>query len=444
MIVQSVQEFSKYFIWNARGYLLPLTLAIPAAMVAISLVGYVYKNFSLIQKKLGEAKEFLVSSFTQKKGESDSEFRKRVVKNIFIGAACTTLFAGMVSACVVCPIMLLPSYLAIPSAVSGICLLGDALVNGKSYYKSLQEKVQSAKEWANDAFYPRAGESSKEASRRIAKNIALTVLGVVIIGGTIAAAAYGLYSLIHYALSQTVSAWDAYNLLPFQTPVVVFLEYAIVGVLHGVLAVKNWLQGNKAAAAFHFGNLVMSFAFPIYYLLDATPSAPMRIHHSFIGLSLALLPFKTLKAMGTTIMLDSALSFFSSLRGYDTNTRYGSKFELYDFMNFFLEHMSSYVSALAAMCGAEYAIDRILPKKEESEAIGSPNEKTKVNPAASGKKKTGVSSLPHLRIVGRPTQTAAIEKNDLYTKERSARSHRSERSVKSVSAAPYRRSTLSQ
>lgn len=442
--MESVQEFSKSFVWNARGYLLPLTLAVPAAMVAISLVGYVYKNFSLITKKMGEAKEFLVSSFTQKKGESDSEFRKRVVKNIFIGAACTTLFAGMVSACVVCPIMLLPSYLAIPSAISGICLLGDAFVNGKSYYKSFQEKVQSAKEWANDAFYPRAGESSQEATRRIAKNIALTVLGVVIVGGTIAAAAYGMYSLIHYALSQTISKWDPYNLLPFQTPVVVFLEYAVVGLLHGALAVKNWLQGNKAAAAFHFGNLIMSFAFPIYYLLDATPASPMRLHHSFIGLSLSLLPFKTMKAMGTTIMLDSSLYFFSSLRGYDTNTWYGNKFESYDFMNFFLEHMSSYFSALAVMCGAEYAIDRILPKKEKTEAIGTPNEKTAMDHAASGKKEEGRRKPPPPTTTRKPKPTAALEKNDLYTKERSARSHRSERSVKSVSAAPHRRSTLSQ
>jgi len=442
--VQSVQEFSKYFVWNARSYLLPLTLAIPAAMVAISLVGYVYKNFSLIKRKLGEAKEFLISSFTKKKGESDSEFRKRVVKNIFIGAACTALFAGMVSACVVCPIMLLPSYLAIPSAISGICLLGDALVNGKSYYKNLQEKVQSAKEWANDAFYPRDGESTKEASLRIAKNIALTVLGVAIVGGTIAAAAYGMYSLVHYALSQTISTWNTYNLLPFQTPVVVFMEYAVVGVLHGVLAVKNWLQGNKAAAAFHFGNLIMSFAFPIYYLLNATPSAPMRLHHSIIGLSLSLLPFKTMKAIGTTIMLDSSLYFLSSLRGYDTNVWYGNKFTSYDFMNFFLEHMSSYLSALAVMCGAEYAIDRILPKKEKPEAIGSPNEKMKeVAPDASGKKKMAVLSRPAPTAARRTKTTAAIGNNDLYTKEQSAKSHRSERSVKSAYAAPRRQSTLS-
>ena len=363
--MQSIQDFAKHFIWDARSFLLPLTLAIPAAMIAISLVGYLYKNISVIPKKICEAKDFLHAAFTQKKGESDPEFRKRVLKNIFIGASCTTLFAGMAFACVFCPFLVLPSYLAIPSAIAGICFLGDALVNGKSYCKNIQDKFQSAKEWAKDAFHARKGEPEHEAKRRIAKNIALTVLGVTVAAGVIAGAAYGAYSLIHYALCQNIGPWNVYDILPFQNPVVVFLEYAAIGVAHGALALKNILQGNKAAAAFHLANFAMSFAFPIFYLLDSSPTAPMRLHHSIIGLSLSLLPFKTMKALGTTITLDSALYFFSALRGYEA----GYKFIQYDFMNFFLDHMTTYIPALAAMCGAEYAIDRILPKAEKPKEI---------------------------------------------------------------------------
>lgn len=186
----------------------------------------------------------------------------------------------------------------------------------------------------------------------------LCALGATVAAGLTAAAIFGLYSIVHYALTHFSNIWTIYSLMPDQTPTVVFLEYAAVGALHGGLGMNKWRKGDKTGALFHFLSMGAAFAFPTYYFLAATPIAPMRLHHSFEGLALSLLPFNTAKAIGTTIALDSALYFFSPFGHYEAwNKRY-------DFMNILLANKETYIPALTAMGAAEYTIARILPKKE--------------------------------------------------------------------------------
>ena len=93
--------------------------------------------------------------------------------------------------------------------------------------------------------------------------------------------------------------WGLPSFLPWQTPAVVFAEYAAMGLIHGVQALQKWRSGDIASAVFHTLSAALGFVFPSYYLHH-----DMRLHHSFYGLLMMALPWRP-EFLGSVVTLDS-------------------------------------------------------------------------------------------------------------------------------------------
>ena len=131
---------------------------------------------------------------------------------------------------------------------------------------------------------------------------------------------YALVPLITNGFSWTVS-------LPWQTPAVVFGEYAALGLLHGYQAVSKWRHNEKASALFHSVAAIMGFVFPSYYL-----SHEMRLHHSSFGLLMMAIPSFPIQFLGSIITCDSSL--YLLYQNYCTT----------DFMNLFFANYPLFVN----------------------------------------------------------------------------------------------------
>lgn len=361
------------YAWKFQKMILPACLGIPIAMEAISLGKYCSQNSGAIKEKIMSAKQLIVDSFTRQEGETAEQFKIRVIKNILIGLGCFLLVSAAIGATVMAPFLVLPSFLAIPVAILGACAVGDLLVNGRSYYQKGKQSLASAKVFLKDAFQAREGESKESANKRIRKNICVAALGTIVALAALGGACYGLSYLIiymvHAATSGTIAAWNLYDILPMHSALAISLTYAAVGALHGGMAIKKWREGNKTGAAFHMACCLLSFLFPFTYWITATPSFPVRFHHSFLGLILQLTPFRSLQFYGSLVTFDAGMNaLFFQQDGL------GGQFDL---QNIVVKNLSSFVTTLSALVGIQYVVDRILPKtKKEEITVSSSHNKT--------------------------------------------------------------------
>lgn len=250
-----------------------------------------------IQEKACKAKNYFISFFTRSEGESRKGFYLRLIKNIAINAAVLSLFSGLIAG----SIFFLPTSMTIGVALTAIFSLGNIFLNAEDFSKGFNDKIARAKK----CFTIQKEKPLNNEILRITKNIVCAAI--------VTAAGLGLVSLIAYIITQialgTVSIWTSYNLLPFQTPAGVFLEYAVVGSAHGALAARYAYKNKKGTALFHLVNGVMSFVFPTL-MLQGYPAEPMRLHHSFLGLALALIPYRPIQMLASVITMDSVTNSF--------------------------------------------------------------------------------------------------------------------------------------
>jgi hypothetical protein len=365
----TIANFARTFVWEARDKILPASLAMPGLIEGVKVASYLRSNHQAIGEKISDTRDAFFEGVTQKKGETPTEFKKRVGFGITKSLLKVGMLAGIAFGFFTL-ISTFPPFLVIPAAVAAICLVGELMINGKAHLASLAERAVKVGDFLEESFTRKIGESDSEARWRIGKNVLIATVCTVAVCAVVVGLASGLNVVLANAAlvlaKSNFSVWGLQNLLPSQTPVVVFMEYLAVGLLHGVLAVKKWLDGDKKGAIFHFINLGLSIFFPFMYLSGATAAVPMRLHHSFIGLLLQLSPFRALRALGGMITLDSALYFLAPIRGGLEQLPGGvSRFFQYDFQNIIVDNLNRYLSTLAVLCGIQYAVDRLLPKNDE-------------------------------------------------------------------------------
>lgn len=311
--------------YTQRAIIFPLAVALPIAIEAGICLHQIIKNPEEIKGKILKAKFFLIDSFSRREGagESVNDFYKRAVKNGVLALGCLAL----VGSAAALPFIFLP--LSFAPSVAMLAAYGM----GKLLLICYQGKPLEWKESLVDSFTRRTDESESAARSRILKNTAKAFVSGVCIVATIVLSFYA-FGLIEKIVSlAAISPWKIPEILPSQTTFVVFLEYALVGVLHACLAVKAALKREKGLACYHLINTFLSFLFPLHYFYQAEP---FRLHHSFTGLLLQLMPFRGVKALGALITLDSGWYYLFPERNS------------VDFMNIFIEHYSAFITILTA------------------------------------------------------------------------------------------------
>lgn len=205
----------------------------------------------------------------------------------------------MVALSIAVPFTVLSSAFAVPAALIAIHALGRI----DFWSHKAHNAIKNAKNYFQDAFTQRNAETVEDFKLR--RFLAIKQIAKITL--IAAAALAGAAGVIYLAtlLSHARSIWSLYDLLPNQTPTVVFLEYAAVGLVHVIEGITAWTRNQKAKAAFHASSALASVAFPLQ--LIASGSVP-RLHHSFIGLLFQLAPWNTLKILGTVINVDALLN----------------------------------------------------------------------------------------------------------------------------------------
>jgi hypothetical protein len=225
------------------------------------------------------------------------------------------------------------------------CILAPAFVeiidfSSKCYHDSdlLQRKWTNIKDFALYTFQPRPSESLEEFKKRFCNNLIKTATIIAAVTVT----AWGFIQLLPLVITslKIKSIWSLYDLLPCQNNFVVKLEYFSLALAHAYVGLKKLSCKNKAGGMFHLCVAISAIAFPYIHIAQGEE---LRLHHSFVGLALQLIPNKSLKTIGTFIAIDSALYSFSYQRGYIDCL---GDFRSYDYMNVIAERFSSVVQSI--------------------------------------------------------------------------------------------------
>lgn len=338
-LMSAIHSFARSGMWDYRNIIAPTAVALPLAIEGGLFIKNIICHPGYLQETCRGLKNRFVNAFTQRADETTAQAVRRIAKNTFILIACLALMAGAAYA----SIYFLPGAIGIVAAVSAIYCIGKLFLNRGRYKRELIQM-----------FTPKPGEEPEVAKRRIFFSYVKASLVIGALAGAILIGAFILPPLLE-EFSWTIA-------LPFQTKVVVFLEYAAVGVLHSALAAYKYCKGDKAGAAFHAAAAVASIAFPIFYWNN-----DMRLHHSFLGLSLMLLPSRTAKILGTMITFDASLYMLEPLRGAP---QANGTFLEYDFMNVIVDNFPLFFEGMmgAALLGDINDNWSKTPKKEPKQA----------------------------------------------------------------------------
>ena len=329
------------FVWHHRG-IIPVvtTLVIPAAIEAINFGIQFYKDPSILNKKIEDFTQSLHRNFCQQENESISEYQYKLIKNVTLLAVAALGTALVIAA----SFYWAPTGFAIASAIIAIASIATTY----EMLSALPGKIISAKNFIEDTFTQRLAEDEVSfKTRRLNGMIKIaTYAGIfaVAVGGVV------LAGLVGFWLSHASSPWSIYETLPYQTNLVVFLEYAALSVAHFGLAIHHLAKGNTAQAYFHFAASATGIAFPLAYLFG---TGPMRLHHSFLGLAIMLLPARPLQVLGSCMCIDSSLYFFNL-----QDSRY-------DYQNALLGQLPLVVTSMASTTIIQMIFDRLLDPKSE-------------------------------------------------------------------------------
>lgn len=303
--MSSINSFAKSGTWDYKNIIVPAATAIPLALSAGSLAKKIFQNPHCIKEKFVAIK---------------NQFIKAPAKSTLIALACL----GLMATAAYFSIILLPASMGIAAAISAIFLIGKTFLKAPQYKQKLIE-----------TFSAKPGEEAAVARKRIIKNIIKTAL--------VAAAAIALFVVSWMVLGPLLTKGFSWSVsLPFQTKGVVFAEYATLGAIHAALSVSKFKKGKLKEGLFHLFAAALGFIFPAFYW-----GGEMRLHHSFYGLLMMALPFRTTKFLGSLITFDSSLYMIAPARGY---TDAIGRFHSCDFINSIVDNFptftNTYVPAL--------------------------------------------------------------------------------------------------
>lgn len=331
-----IDVFNPSFVWETRHSIIPVTtLAIPLAIEAIHLAVKIYRNPSCVRDRFSQLKRSVVQAFTKSPQEGGQEYKKRLIKAL---SALMVVGAGSAA------YFLAPSSFSLAAVLIAIQLAGKVWQGLDLAPSLLRRTINTLK----DSFCQRTGESIESFHQRRFKAIK-HVIGCTLIFAASVGALCGL-GYIGYLLSQANDIWRLWAVLPCQTPLVVFAEYAVIGIAHAALAIHSWRKGNHGTALFHLISAITAVAFPISYIMEGKQ---VRLHHSFIGLALQLAPWRPLKCLGSVMTFDSFLDSYLGIKGLQRGAvieQWGmSFFHQYDYQNALLENFPFAVTALASV-----------------------------------------------------------------------------------------------
>lgn len=155
-------------------------------------------------------------------------------------------------------------------------------------------------------------------------SIPVRIIVPLILSCLIGAAVWSLNYAVHQSTRFSIV------ILPFfqeNNDVVVFSAYSLLMCGHLYLmskSIQRSYQSKKCiclaiSRVFYYGlNALASIAFPIIYFIDQEHNGPFRLHHSFIGQFLQLLPFHVLQILGCLLSFD-ALIWICTTPGYYVN-----------------------------------------------------------------------------------------------------------------------------
>lgn len=325
--------------------LVPLAVGAPVVLETALFAKNACQRPHKIREAYDSLKAIFIDSVTRREGEHEGDFYKRLTINILKSVGALMLMGAIAFA----PFVVLPLSMAIPLAIVAIYYTGRILSDPKRLGCYLQEKRVEVVA----AFTKKLDETDNEYRWRFATNIAKGFGYAALAGGVIAMVAIGIPAILT-AVSEG-AIWSIPELMPGQTPLVVFLEYGLIGAIHGVMAANSYRKGERADAAFHAISALMSLVFPLWYFLS--PVQGMRLHHSFIGLALGLAPWRGVRMLGSFIAIDSLLYAFSPVRVDQAG-------DSYDFMNSIIKYFPSFIASMAAAAVIEDVNKRIFEEKQ--------------------------------------------------------------------------------
>lgn len=338
--MSSLEVSVSRFVFEHKSVVSGVLCAIPIAIESFRVMKLVWDDPQLPKKFFRQIKSITVDSLVRHEGEDNRLHYRRVALNVLKIA----FFAGLFSAAFFIPLVIFPPSLAIPAAIASIFSVG--LVVDKR--EILFNRVKKAKNWLQSAFVKQVDEPDDVARKRILKNVLITASIVAV-----AAAIIGSAFFLHYA-SHTMRIWDIVDHIPFQTPAVVTMEYFALACTHFYQGVKKLDEGSKGSAFYHFASGVMGVYFPFFYAMKTRPE--LRLHHSFIGLALQLLPFSSFRFMGSFITIDSFLYAFAEHRSHS-----------YDIINLIIEHFPTLLACYTFAMMMQITLD-VASIHQETEA----------------------------------------------------------------------------
>lgn len=340
------------YIWRFQNTIYPLFLGAAAGLEWLRLGKHLHDHPNAIQHKCHEYKEIIQGAFQRKEGEASQDFRVRLTKNISIAVVSALAILSLLVSSVALPFLFFPLFLAIPAAVLGACAVGELVINGPTHLKNARKKITDAKQWVKEAFIPKKDEPKAEAIVRIAKNIAITTTALTSIGLICFAAAYLITYALHMITSGVVGAWNLYEILPGATTSAgAFGWYGVVGGAHALYAARKYQKGQTAKGFFHTACAALSVAFPLSYYMSGASEA-VRLHHSFLGLILNLVPLRTVQMYGSVVTADAGMNVFF---------RQMSPGGQFDFQNIIVKNLSGFLMGISCISAIEIMRKRFLP-----------------------------------------------------------------------------------
>lgn len=348
------------FVFEARNSIIQATtFGVPLAVEMIWFSVNLYRDPNSLKENflIGTEKlEKLTESFKLALDNTAPESQRQALKNISKAALGALFIAGSATT----------AYFLVPPAFSNAGALIAIQLSGKMWegINQIPETIKNASDYISDAFNKRENESVNEFEKRRSQAIKEIACYTALFAGAVAMV--GGMGYVGYLLANAESVWQLSEALPAQTKSVVFLEYAFVGAAHAAQAVHNWSKDNQSGALFHLISATSAIAFPVSYIMEG---GVVRLHHSFIGLALQLLPFRAVKCLGSAITIDSFLNSYLGwqglVRGQVLKNRLNETIVFqYDYQNALLAHLPFAVTSVASFSLLGKNLDIISSKND--------------------------------------------------------------------------------
>lgn len=381
---------------------------VPLVIEAALLIFAAVKNRKKLKANAVKAYRFTKDSFTPREGETKNQSRKRILKNVAITTAALTVIGGVTAACFIA----LPVLLAIPAAITAIEGIGKAIY----HFNDIKQSIGKARKFVVDAFTQRKDETSKQAFKRIAKNVVITLAFFTAVAGIGVAAGIFFPPMMAIPLTLTLGIFLGKAILSKEQIIDAFTKRAeetnrqaakriginiAITLLGLTLAImlgvslptisqqmdemigtlskgKIWITatGPKAIVVGEYFSLGIAHLMiglrkfqkgekweGFYHCINAFlgfafpiyrlhNDPDLRIHHDFLGLLIQLAPLRSIKLIGAAFTIDSPLYFIN-------------EFRYYDFANIIVDHFKEILPPIVIASFLELQSKLVKKKKDD-------------------------------------------------------------------------------